>query len=189
MHKSEKIFAEQLSNKGLEYIYHPCKFNLIEKHYQPDFYVPDEDIYYEVVANYGAYLNHKKDFILMEKNYPHIKLKVVMPDGRIYAKGIKFEWASKYVHYPIQLPKDIINQIKEIAIKKDMTVSKIINESIIKYAGQCKELERGIIEKKWTGISLALSAQEYLKKQSAIHHQSIRSILYFCCMQFINNNK
>lgn len=83
MWESEEIFAEYLENQGKSWAYEPIRFELSIKTYVPDFYCPEDDIFYEVDSGTGA-LNAKKDKInLFKKEYPNIKFKVVTPGGQV----------------------------------------------------------------------------------------------------------
>jgi DNA-binding XRE family transcriptional regulator len=52
--------------------------------YLPDFYCPEENIYYEVVGTRQAYHHNKHKYILMQKEYPTIDFKIVNPDGSTF---------------------------------------------------------------------------------------------------------
>lgn len=79
MHKSEKEFADFLTRQGKTYIYEPKTFKFNGKKYQPDFYCPEDDIYYEVKIKLSS-----KDIVKMlefKAKYRDLKLKVVSPNG------------------------------------------------------------------------------------------------------------
>lgn len=79
MHESEKEFADFLTRQGKTYIYEPKTFKFNGKKYRPDFYCPEDDVYYEVKIN----LTHGDIVKMLEfkANYPDLKLKVVSPNG------------------------------------------------------------------------------------------------------------
>lgn len=91
MWPSEKIFADFLDSQGLDWEYEPKKFDLGDTKYIPDFYVPSQDIYYEVIGSQGAYNPHVKKghFEKMATLFSDINLKIVYPDGQLFSSSSK----------------------------------------------------------------------------------------------------
>ena len=67
MHDSEKRFANLLTKQNKPWVYHPRHFDLYPRyrHYEPDFYLPDEDKYIEVVGTRQAFHSNKKKYKLV----------------------------------------------------------------------------------------------------------------------------
>ncbi len=92
MHKSEREFANFLESQGKTYVYHPKRFFFNEGSYQTDFYCPEDDTYYEV----KTFLSSVETFKLLKfkKYYPHLKFKVVSPNGYSYYSQMSGEYLS-----------------------------------------------------------------------------------------------
>jgi len=82
IHESEKEFACFLESQGKSFVPQPRTFRYNGTSYRPDFYCPEDDIYYEVKTQ----LSSKIAIRLLEfkKFYPYIKLKIVSPNGYPY---------------------------------------------------------------------------------------------------------
>lgn len=87
MYPSEKQFADHLTAQGKTWVYEPKAFDLgIPRPqmkgnitYKPDFYCPEDDVYYEVSASNPAYNQRREKIKLFKGKYPNIKLKVQCP--------------------------------------------------------------------------------------------------------------
>lgn len=90
MYQSEKTFVDFLDSQGLEWEYEPRRFDLGDSIYTPDFYVPSQDVYYEVIGTQPSYIAHskKKHFEKMSELFPNINLRIVYPDGQPYPPPI-----------------------------------------------------------------------------------------------------
>lgn len=82
MHPSEKTFADVLTARGKIWKAQPCRFKLGHTTYTPDFYCPDDDVYYEVKKTCAS--KDIEKIIRFKKAYPKIVLKVVSPNGYPY---------------------------------------------------------------------------------------------------------
>lgn len=83
MVKSEREFANFLESQGKTWVSHPKRFYFGGTSYQADFYCPEDDIYYEVKTESIPNESLKK-YILFKKYFPHLKLKIVSPNGYPY---------------------------------------------------------------------------------------------------------
>jgi hypothetical protein len=82
MHASERQFADFLTAHGKTWKAQPCRFKLGDTTYTPDFYCPEDDLYYEVKRACSS--REIEKVIRFKSTYPKIKLKVVSPDGNPY---------------------------------------------------------------------------------------------------------
>lgn len=82
MHKSEKEFANFLKSQNKSYIYQPKTFRFNDTNYRPDFYCPEDNTYYEVKRCLG--LSEAIRLLNFKKFHPHIKFKIVSPNGYPY---------------------------------------------------------------------------------------------------------
>jgi len=86
-HWREQIFADKLTRQGKRFIYQPASFNVEGIQYRPDFYVPSDRIFYEVVGTRQAFNQNRQKIDLVRKTYPFIRILVVNPDGTSYRDG------------------------------------------------------------------------------------------------------
>jgi len=82
MHPSEKQFADLLTSRGKTWKSQPCRFKLGHTTYTPDFYCPEDDIYYEVKKTCSS--KEIRKILRFKKAYPKITLKVISPRGYPY---------------------------------------------------------------------------------------------------------
>jgi cytidylate kinase len=84
-HESEKEFAKILDMHHLKWEYEPCEFPLewdpegnVIMAFRPDFYLTEHDTYVELTTMKRKYTTEKnKKVRLLQKLYPHIKIKIV----------------------------------------------------------------------------------------------------------------
>jgi hypothetical protein len=86
MNKHEMTFASFLESKGYLYFIQPKKFILPKPYhsYRPDFYVVDNNTFYEVSGTRQAYSYGREKYELFKVEYPDLKLEIVNPDGTRY---------------------------------------------------------------------------------------------------------
>lgn len=128
----DKEFAENLVSLGVEFIYQPSYFRIGDTRYTPDFYVPSEQIYYEVITTRQAMNQDRSKIEMVYKLYPFVKIKICWPDGRSYR---------------LQVRRDTMNQIKpqtldwrRIPIRNR---TPLVNEDeVIAFPSKLKELRR-----------------------------------------------
>jgi len=82
MVESEREFADFLESQGKTYIAQPKTFKFDGTSYRPDFYCPEDNVYYEVKTRF--LLKEAIRLLKFKKFYPNIKLKVVSPNGYPY---------------------------------------------------------------------------------------------------------
>jgi hypothetical protein len=83
-HAAEQIFADILKQSQLEFVYQPATFHFNGISYTPDFYVPKDQTFYEVIGTRQAYSLTRQKINLLEKVYPFLKICIVNPDGTNY---------------------------------------------------------------------------------------------------------
>ena len=77
----EQQFSKVLDSRHSDYIYQPMSKKLEAINYRPDFYVPENNCYYEVIGCKQGYHNNK-DKILKAKKL--VNLLVIKPNGELY---------------------------------------------------------------------------------------------------------
>jgi len=91
MPKSEDEFIRLLETLGIKYIHHPKPFKLKDTTYQTDFYLPEFDVYVEVVMT-----NFEADKVKEVEEAYHKLILIVDPQGRPFDKKKKYsnnpEW-------------------------------------------------------------------------------------------------
>jgi hypothetical protein len=73
----ERRFADLLDEQKREWVYPSPRFRLGNTTYRPDFYLPKEDLYIEVVGTRQAYHNNRNKIAKFMEIYPKIKFKVI----------------------------------------------------------------------------------------------------------------
>jgi len=90
-YRAERIFAKFLKESGLEFVYQPAVFHFNGISYHPDFYIPKDQIFYEVIGTRQAYSQIRQKIEILKNIYPFLKILTVNPDGTPYkyrdAKG------------------------------------------------------------------------------------------------------
>ena len=81
MFPSEKQFSELLDKQHRIWQYPAPRFRLNNTTYRPDFYLPKENIYIEVVGTQQAYEKNKEKLYKFRKIYPKIILLVLDRNG------------------------------------------------------------------------------------------------------------
>ena len=120
--RAEATFAQLLTNRGLEFEHQPQGFRL---YYRPDFYVPAEECYYEVVGTRQALALNRGKIETFLRTYPHVKLGIVnsagvsvrLPTRRIDMRAIAPAWR----HLKRQLKearRDVVRLNREIQRKR-----------------------------------------------------------------------
>jgi hypothetical protein len=82
--KAEAEFADLLTKQKIKWIYHPKAFKLGWTSYQPDFYLPNENLYVEIIGSGNAY-NAKIDDV--RRLYPKIKLLILYRNGKPFSRN------------------------------------------------------------------------------------------------------
>lgn len=77
MFPREKQFADLLDKQNRKWQYPASRFKINDTHYRPDFYLPNENLYIEVVGSRQAYHANKKKIAKFLHLYPHIKFTIV----------------------------------------------------------------------------------------------------------------
>lgn len=129
---NEEIFIKYLEEQNKSWIYEPKRFMLHNKKYIPDFYCPEDDVYYEVIGTRHAYYANKQKYEEFQEFYPELKFKIVNPDGsefrlkrRKFRRGLG-KTESVFVRVPIKEA----NQLKDIAEETCRTLNSLIRQAI-----------------------------------------------------------
>lgn len=77
MFPREKEFIELLDKNKRPWIYQARRFKLSKTTYTPDFYLPEEDLYIEVVGTSQAYRANKEKIAEFKKLYPQVKFVIL----------------------------------------------------------------------------------------------------------------
>lgn len=87
MNKSEILFSSYLDEQGKTWFFEPKVFNfpMGQVIYCPDFYVVEENKFYEVIGSRQAYYANKHKYELFKKHYgDKFDFEVVTPSGENY---------------------------------------------------------------------------------------------------------
>jgi len=86
-HTRELTFSELLTSNGTEWVYEPVRFILPEPHrsYTPDFYLPKEQRYVELIGTRQAYFSAAPKLAAFKVCYPDIPLDVVDVNNKPFA--------------------------------------------------------------------------------------------------------
>ena len=84
MHTREKIFADMLISQKRKWLYESKRFKLKTSHYTPDFYLPNENLYIEIIGTRQAYHANKKKISEFKTLYPNINFIILDYKGNPY---------------------------------------------------------------------------------------------------------
>lgn len=113
MFPKERLFTQLLNKQKRKWVYAPHCFRLNKTTYTPDFYLPEENLYIEIVGSRQAFHSNKKKIIKFKKLYPHIKFEI----KRYYNKQKSFDSINKGYEDNLKLlkgTKDAIIRLKYI---------------------------------------------------------------------------
>ena len=160
MNRSELIFATVLEKQNKLYFEQPKMFELPMpyKSYRPDFYVVDDNTFYEVSGTRQAYSLGKDKYHSFRETYPHLKFKVVNPDGSIYRTYNTKIGSAK----PSYKTKDISEPLWKLYKQGDNT----LNQSI---------MIQSIIDSKLTIRAFAIKSDiAYSNLMTYLHNRLLR---------------
>lgn len=80
----EQVFADLLTSQGKKFLYQSAVFHVNGIQYRPDFYIPKERIFYEVVGTRQAFNQNRQKIKIVQGAYPFLKIIAVNPDGTPY---------------------------------------------------------------------------------------------------------
>lgn len=137
MNKNEEQFAHLLEKQGKVWVYEPIRFDLDTTTYCPDFYCPDNNIFYEVIGTACAFYNNRHKYENLIKKYPLINLKIVKPDGTAFNpkplfKG-KARKKNKTICRQVKISIQLDDQLINIAEKECRTIASVIRQAIKEY--------------------------------------------------------
>lgn len=124
MYKREKIFAELLTKQDRKWQYPAPRFEIGKTHYRPDFFLPKENLYIEVVGTRQAYHANKNKMFKLKQLYPHIRLLIVDYKNNPYPpiegkrRGRKKLFKEKGVQFQLRFDKNLYNRINNFVHKR-----------------------------------------------------------------------
>ena len=131
MWQSEKKFAELLTKQKREWVYPAKRFNLGKTTYRPDFFLPNEKLYIEVIGTRQAYHTNKDKIDKFKKLYPYIKFIIVDSNGKTFIpKSILNTMENTIL---TRVSKQTYSDLKTIALKDNRSLSYTIRKAIIQY--------------------------------------------------------
>ena len=76
---AERRFARKIEAQGKTWISQPRQFTLPEPYrsYRPDFYVVEDNCFYEVLGTRQAYSQQREKIAAFKVTYPHLTLKII----------------------------------------------------------------------------------------------------------------
>lgn len=84
MNANERMFYNRMTKQGHTLVFTPRRFDLGVTTYTPDFYCPQLDTWFEVVASHRAYQLNRKKYLVFRRRHPHLRFKLVCVDGSRY---------------------------------------------------------------------------------------------------------
>lgn len=81
---AEKHYADILTSQGIKYIFPVPMLNLDATRYRPDFYLPEKDLYIEVVGTRQAYHANKHKYEEFRRTHHDKNFQIVDRYGKIY---------------------------------------------------------------------------------------------------------
>ena len=134
MNKREEIFARYLEKQNKCWVFEPIRFEVNQTTYMPDFYCPDEDTFYEVVGTRQAISQRAKKIAEFIQIYPHIKFKLVHPNGeKYYYKPRKERFEDKMISLGVSINPVLSERLDRYAKDNGYSVSFTIREALKAY--------------------------------------------------------
>lgn len=72
MYPKEELYADLLNKQGRKWIYQPTYFVVEGKRYIPDFYLPNENLYIEIIGSRQRLHQNKNKILKFVETYPQI---------------------------------------------------------------------------------------------------------------------
>jgi len=167
MFPCERIFADFLDSKGLDWEYESKRFRLGSTTYQPDFYVSSEDIFYEVVGTKQAFHSIRPKVELMAQFYPSVILKTVNPDGSPY-RNRTWDGGEPLIiearSITLFMPRTMIDQINRMAEETPEATRSLMIRSLLRERIQQVIGEKGKDEKLGADVCLIAELLEALEE-------------------------
>lgn len=135
MWPKEKQFANLLTKQKKKWIYHPRHFDLYPhfRHYEPDFYLPKEDKYIEVVGTRQAYHSNKDKYQILKKLYPNVNLLILTWEGKPFiAKDRRFR-LPKGSYISVKISSNLHKKLKELSYKENCSISYLGSKALRNY--------------------------------------------------------
>ena len=148
MYPKEQQFADLLTKQKRKWVYHPKRFKVEDTHYHPDFYLPKEKLYIEIVGTRQAYHFNKKKIKEFKKSYPLINFVVLD-----YLSNI-------YPHPRIKMKKENKNMYCLNCKRKGAYLRLHTQEIVCHNCGYIGKIKKGVPMKTFSNITLRLTEAE-----------------------------
>jgi len=133
MWPSEKKFANLLTEQGRKWEFHPKPFKLKNTYYEPDFFLPDEKLYIEVVGTRSSFYQRRKTLKLMKKYYPDINIIIVNLKGEKFLDKNFLHLLPKDNMISLKLKPELKHQLKELSIIDGRSQTFHIEKALFNY--------------------------------------------------------
>ena len=126
MNKHEKEFADLMDRQNRKWEFPVKKFVIGDTTYRPDFYLPEEDLYVEVIGSATGYIRYQKNGKLdkLRVTYPEIELVVLDYMGNPYPNKDIFKC------YPLLLKESEHRLFKTRAAMRGQSIKELIIEAV-----------------------------------------------------------
>lgn len=141
--ENEKLFSVYLDTLEVQYIYQPKIFLLKSIGYTPDFFVLQNNSFYEVVGTRQAFSQNKRKILLAQSLVP---LFIVHPDGSPYLYN-----QSTLARYG-KTNKDIVFRmvnVRSFLDNENITAKVFAVHCGITYQGACRMIENNKMNRKY----------------------------------------
>jgi hypothetical protein len=114
VHDAERQYAKRLLALGKKYIYQPRMENHGVVFYRPDFFIPRDNVYIEVVGTRQAFSLNKRKYALFIRLFPDKTLLIKNPDGTDYKMSDRTKLAFKILQNNNSAERNTKMPFKEI---------------------------------------------------------------------------
>ncbi len=130
MWPNERRFANLLTQSKRKWRYSKKRFKVDNTTYQPDFYLPNENLYIEVVGTIQAYRANQKKIERFKQLYPHIKFIVVDFNNNPYPFKLKWQFQSGQF---VSISDDNHKLLTELSKKEKWTMKDLVDRALENY--------------------------------------------------------
>lgn len=131
MFPKEKQFADLLDKQGRKWQYPSPRFKLKNTTYRPDFFLPNENLYVEVVGTRQAYHINKKKIAQFKKLYSNIRFILVDCKGNPFpSRDYQHYYGQEMIERSIRVSDEIYRKIKEIAKQEQRSIKTIVKIAV-----------------------------------------------------------
>ncbi len=115
----EEDFSERLTEQKVKWQYEPTKFKLGKTSYTPDFYLPEDDLYIELIRGTNVPVVKRKKLEVFRRCYPKVRLKVIVE--------------MNFTRINVSIDKKTLALVDKIAIKHHWSRSKVLKVALVNY--------------------------------------------------------